>query len=350
MTIAANDMSLWKALVTGFGEPAEHVRAVKQALDDGANPNGLGDPGAITLGRELEDEDWEKEPPLHFAAAYAGVEIVRALLDAGAEVDRQSRDGHTALYKATDEVLPFLLARGAVVDVVDHEGATPLVRAAGQGRLEAVQLLIAAGARVSPKKKRQPNALEAAADGGHAAVAQLLRAHGAPLSDAVLIAACRGGLVELVTACLDQGSAPDTRGALNWAAACGHAAVVDVLVGRGANVDQVDPKMTDRTPLGHAISSEEPGSVDVLVRLLAAGAQLGAVKSKWTGGTALHRAALALADQAAKIQILLDHGVDPLALDDGRQTASMRATTAEGKLLLEAAEAARRAEAKPRKK
>jgi ankyrin repeat protein len=82
-------------------------------------------------------------------AAYP--EIVRYLLDAGAQVDVVSGSGYTALCHAAAansvEVVELLLARGA--DPNPDAMFTPLYCAAQAGSLEAAKILLAHGAKVN---------------------------------------------------------------------------------------------------------------------------------------------------------------------------------------------------------
>jgi ankyrin repeat protein len=117
-------------------------------LDRGADPDG----GALAA-----------------AAAACRPDLVRALLDAGADVDRRDPDtGRTALHEAVSagpggdapEVVRLLLAAGADVEATTYDGASALdigrVAAARHRRDDAAQagardalvdLLVAAGAR-----------------------------------------------------------------------------------------------------------------------------------------------------------------------------------------------------------
>jgi len=68
--------------------------------------------------------------PLHFAANNGHVDVVRFLLEKGANVNAQDHRGRTPLHLAAldghVDVVRFLLEKGANVNAQDHRGRTPL--------------------------------------------------------------------------------------------------------------------------------------------------------------------------------------------------------------------------------
>ncbi|KAK3520585.1 hypothetical protein QTP70_027502 [Hemibagrus guttatus] len=90
--------------------------------------------------------------PLHIAILANSLSSVRALLEAGVNVEVQERTcGRTALHLATERdnvsLAGCLLLEGdAEVDSLTYNGSTPLHIAAGRGSLKLSALLIAAGA------------------------------------------------------------------------------------------------------------------------------------------------------------------------------------------------------------
>jgi len=85
--------------------------------------------------------------PLAMAAQLGDVAIVKALLDRGAEVDRQLVSGRTALFVAAQHgnvgVMELLLDAGAKLDSKDLWNAeTPLHFACKSGQTDAVRLLL----------------------------------------------------------------------------------------------------------------------------------------------------------------------------------------------------------------
>jgi ankyrin repeat protein len=132
-------------------------------------------------------EEWAGWTPLHFAAhstARDGLQAVQLLLDAGAQVDAAGDDG-----------------------------STPLLLAAKQGLTDVVQQLLAAGANIHAASALGSTPLFAAAKKGHLAVVQLLLHNDAkPWSgvgdNTALSAAAERGDVSMVQVLLEAWGQP----------------------------------------------------------------------------------------------------------------------------------------------
>lgn len=116
------------------------------------------------------------------------VASVRALLDAGANVDLSMTDGTTPLHYAalhSSEILELLLEKGAQVNVsttsADLEGATPLHIAAEFGQLKWVRLLIQRGANVNALMLNGSTPIVQACKEGQAEIVKALLDAGAQL-------------------------------------------------------------------------------------------------------------------------------------------------------------------------
>jgi ankyrin repeat protein len=115
------------------------------------------------------------------APVKTNLEVVRALLAKGADVNAKTSDGMTALMLAAEyegiDVVQALLAKGADVNAKASGGTTALMFASKQGHLEVVQTLLAKGADVNAKRKESGwTSLMAAAGNGHLEVVQALLA------------------------------------------------------------------------------------------------------------------------------------------------------------------------------
>jgi ankyrin repeat protein len=104
----------------------------------------------LDAGASLEVKDGEGATALSYACLGDSVGAVRILMNRGANIHVRDIYGYTPLFLAAGkpQMVARLLAAGADVNAVDNEGDGPLVMAIGHSE-EAVRLLIEAGADVN---------------------------------------------------------------------------------------------------------------------------------------------------------------------------------------------------------
>ncbi len=121
---------------------------------------------------------------LHFASDYGHLNIVKALVAAGANLElREDNKRCTALHYSSMngylEIVEALLAAGANLGRGDVAGNTALHHASRYGHLPVVETLITAGANVNDTAYSGWTPLHAASLGGHLPVIEALLAAGA---------------------------------------------------------------------------------------------------------------------------------------------------------------------------
>ncbi len=124
--------------------------------------------------------------PLHEATRDGDLAQVRALIDAGADLDAQGDNGETPLNTAILEghvlVASLLIDRGADIQARNKGGFTPLHAAAYANVVEIAEKLLSRGADVKDQmNKAGVTPLSVASEEGHPGLVKVLIDHGADL-------------------------------------------------------------------------------------------------------------------------------------------------------------------------
>lgn len=171
-----------------------NAQVVKLLLSRGADANA--------------SERYQGQTPLMWAAAGLFPDVVRVLIEVGADVRARSQ---VRRRRIGTELGGY---NAAAAREIDKGGYTPLLFAAQQGNLEAVKLLLAAGADVNDTAPEGTSALVVAAHSGHGAVGAYLLERGADPNAAgagytAIHAAVLRGEVDLVKLLLARGANPN---------------------------------------------------------------------------------------------------------------------------------------------
>ncbi|KAK6500072.1 hypothetical protein TWF481_010430 [Arthrobotrys musiformis] len=134
----------------------------------------------IDKGADLEgvdDTDYGRTA-LFYAAKQGNEGSVRALVEAGADLEAHDKNGDTPLsVSARDNhkaVVEFLLNRGAYIETKNKYGRTPLFIAAQRGHVEIVGLLVHNGANLETSDNRYRTPRSIASKNGHESTVRLL--------------------------------------------------------------------------------------------------------------------------------------------------------------------------------
>jgi ankyrin repeat protein len=235
----------------------------------------------------------------------AGLVAWNASLLQAEPIHDAARKGDVAEVKRLLEQDPDL------VDLVERSkssGVTPLHHAAKEGHKTVVELLLASGADIDARGS-YGTALELAVFFGHRDIAELLLKRGVRLD--IFTASGLGKMDEIkrllrVDKTLVMAADPDGQTALHWAAYTGQKAVAELLLAKGAKVDQHatnNCRGRTGTPLHYAAWG---GSKEVAELLLAHGADVSAHDDHEQ--TPLHEAAYN--NKLAVAAVLIAHSAD----------------------------------------
>ncbi len=281
----------------------------------------------IVLGANLEWQDGENfnRTPLHRAAGYGRVEVVRMLIDAGADLDVQNNWGWTPLHYAIGngqvEIARMLIGAGARKDIPNNQGNLPYDLAYNEElkkllepnlsesfephdpyelmiippnkkaemivgeikknkpNLNLVNDLIVLGANVNVQDNDDNTPFHWAAYYGRVEIARMLIDAGADVNVqdtddwAPLHYATRDGILEIVQMLIDAKANLDVqdedgRTPLHWAAGTGRVEIARMLIGAGADVNVQNE--FEQTPL-HLAARD--GRVEIARMLIGAGAR-----------------------------------------------------------------------------
>jgi ankyrin repeat protein len=127
-----------------------------------------------------------EETPLHLAAFQGNCDIVKQLIEAGADVNLRDAHEQSAIERALDEgngsMVTLLVEHGADLKSWDDIGLTPFTRAAMLGRVGEVRLFLANGVTIADRDRSGYTMLAAAAYGGNQELVSLLLSLGSDVN------------------------------------------------------------------------------------------------------------------------------------------------------------------------
>lgn len=106
----------------------------------------------------VSDSSFGGQTALMLAAIAGYIDIVKMLIDAGADLNLQNKNGRTALLsaalKGNTNIVRLLIERGARFDIQDECGFTPLMHAIQNGRADVIRLLLIMGAGLAVRNEQ----------------------------------------------------------------------------------------------------------------------------------------------------------------------------------------------------
>ena len=287
------------------------LERVRFLLDSGENPNAVSQ--SVNANPQATDSI-VGDSALRFAVFAERADIVKALLEGGADVNKANKDGATPLSASTNhssaEIALILLGAGANPDAADIEGWTALMFTAEQSVAKA---LLNAGANPNMVNKEGLTALMFAAGKGNLEVAKVLLDTGANLNVmdiegwTALMFVAEQGNPEIAKVLLNAGANPNMAENKGWTAlmlalANEHSKVAKVLLNASAN-----PNMANQDGMTALMLAAEKGNSEIAKALLNAGANPNAKEKD--GWTAVNAAASIGNAEIAKM--LLECGASP---------------------------------------
>lgn len=280
----------------------------------------------LELGADPNIANHYKESILQTAAERGATQVVKVLLDAGADVSAEDKFQSQAISVAANvEIARLLVEAGADIDYVSGEGYTRLRYAAESGETDMVRGLLALGAGVDGGSLNQ-TALWTAARHDYLEIVEILLAAGAnpniqtvpdrwfPLESVQSI--------EVAKALLDAGADLHLTGELGDALAHQEdPEIAQFLIEAGARVNPDDPWMNPRL-----VDAVKKNSMQLVKLYLEAGADVNG-QTGW-GMTALMRAAEKSFGEA--VRVLLEAKANVSLSDEDGRTALFYAAAPEG--------------------
>ncbi|KAF5014024.1 hypothetical protein FDECE_5 [Fusarium decemcellulare] len=278
------------------------VQLVRQLLDQGADAD------------QTDEEGWTS---LHFAAQFStSWEVLDMLLKAGANVAARSNWGSTALHCAAiapnPEAVRFLVSRGFSTEARTHEGNFALHSAAEEGCSESIRILLDANADMECEDEDGWTPLHFACIKGHLEAVRLLIDRGAIVSsrnrysNTPLHLAAREGSSDIVRHLIKSGADitatdGDRRTALHWVVLSNSLITTQVLLEYDLDIEARD--RDGETPLATAVIHN---AVEIAGLLVENKANLEAATD--VGDKPLHLAVARNLQQM--MQLLIENGAD----------------------------------------
>lgn len=209
----------------------------------------------IQNGADVTKSNTDGFSVLHAAVENGNIENIEYLVSKGANINAKTFDSktsplHTASFKGDTENVKYLVENGADFNAYNAYGASPLTVACFYGKKDVIQTLIKAGADVNTTTDKTP--LKAALESGNTEIFEILINNGADIDTVddtgitLLEAAAAKNDVKTVQFLLEKGAKATNEGtregALYKAILNENPEMVKLLVKNGADVNEKEPQ------------------------------------------------------------------------------------------------------------
>jgi ankyrin repeat protein len=207
----------------------------------------------IEKGADVNARDKNNITALHNLASQGHKEAAELLIAKGADLNIKDNAGwiplnYAIIYGGHREVVKLLISKGSDINNKDKSNQTPLLYAIYGNHKEVVNLLIDNNVQVPIKGENGKSLLHRAASGGHKRLVQLMLSKGIDISSlnadagTLLHTASAGGLFEIVKMTIKEGFSINRKNVygftpLHIAVSNGHIDIVELLLNKGADVN-----------------------------------------------------------------------------------------------------------------
>lgn len=233
----------------------------------------------VEKGADVNAKDNNSVTPLLSVTSRAHLEAVKLLINSGADINISNNEGsypiHMAAHYGFKDAIELFLVKGISIEILDNYKRTPLLIAAREkGDLETIKLLLIRGANIDPVDTFGDTPLSLAAWRGYSDVVDYLIEKKAKISvigdmgTMLLEYACSKRLVSLYKKIIEEGGnifvlSGRERSALHKAAEGGSKEIVEDLIKRKMPINSKD--LVGWTPLHYAAYFGREEAVKILL-------------------------------------------------------------------------------------
>lgn len=294
-----------------------------------------------SLNLDIRSTDRFERTPLEWAIYHKNLDLVKVLVEKGANINLYNKKGFGPLYEALGgyqrPILFYLIEQGAAINHIPEyaeKGETLLHEVTFRGDVALLEVLYAKGINLNKEYNLWGSSIDAAIEGNHLEIAQSLVERGADMEVLfyegcnALMVAIEEGKTEGAILLLALGANPNAVSEFGWSPLCfaakaGNIKIAEALLQKGANINFTIPKERN----GQVVNEDEYGLTPIFLAisnnrlpmlrfLIAAGANMEVLDL----GKSIVLSTIENKELAAT-KILIDAGADIFATTSRQETA-----------------------------